>query len=234
LPLRNGLCWEKGNSLSNNLTFKNILPIFLANFSFAVMTQADMVMVKHSFSAQEAGIYASASIIGKAVMYLPGAVVLAMFPMVAQSNALRFNSHHLLKRAITICLCLSGAGALLLFTFPELIIIFFFANKYMEATEAVRIFGIAMLPMAMLLILMNYFMARGMSIFSYILILGALVETILILFFHSSLITVIYILLSVGVIFSSMGFILIYFENGVERAKIPLMVKQDVSIKDGE
>ena len=48
----------------------SILPVIVANISFAIMTQADMVLVNYHFSSEIAGEYAAASILGKAVLYL--------------------------------------------------------------------------------------------------------------------------------------------------------------------
>jgi len=217
MPLKKDVNSRKENSTPNNINLMNIFPVLLANLAFAIMTQADMVLVKHFFLAHEAGIYASASIIGKAVMYLPGALVLAMFPMVAESNALQLNSGHLLKKAIIVSLLLSGFGALLLFAFPELVIKTFFGAKYIEASEVVQYFGVAMLPMALLMILMNYFIAKGKTIFSYILFLGTFIEIALILFFHGSLMSVIYTLMGIGWILLCLGFILLYLENKMEQ-----------------
>jgi len=60
------------------LSFASAAPVLVANLAFAVMTQLDMVLVKHYFDSQQAGLYAAASVLGKAVMYLPGAVTMAM------------------------------------------------------------------------------------------------------------------------------------------------------------
>jgi len=228
LPLRKDMHYEKGIlDIPDNITFLNILPVLLANLAFAVMTQADMVLVKHLFSGHEAGIYASASIIGKAVMYLPGAIVLAMFPMVAESNTLRQDSSHLIIKTTIVTFLLSGSGALLLFFFPEFIIGTFFGVKYLEAGEIVRYFGVSMLPMALLLIMMNYFIAKGKTFFQYILFIGAFLEIVFILSFHDSLITVLYTLIGIGSLLLFVGSIILYPELRVKQA-----VKQDLPAEE--
>ncbi len=65
----------------------SILPIFLANLAFTVITQADMVLVNRYFPAHDAGLYAAAAVLGRSVMYAPGAFVLALFPMVSAHQA---------------------------------------------------------------------------------------------------------------------------------------------------
>jgi O-antigen/teichoic acid export membrane protein len=235
IPLKKDVNRGKENSKPDNINLMDIFHVLLANLAFAMMTQADMVLVKHFFSAHQSGIYASASILGKAVMYLPGALVLAMFPMVAESNALQLKSGHLIKKVIIVSLVLSGSGALLLFAFPELVIKTFFGTKYIEAVEVVQYFGVAMLPMALLMILMNYFIAKGKTIFSYILFLGTFIEIALILFFHGSLMAVIYTLMGIGGILLCFGFILLYLENKTEQRKRQhLTVKQSISPSTGK
>jgi len=224
---------EKENSEPINIKLTDIFSILMANLAFAVMTQVDMVLVKHFFSAYDAGIYASASVLGKAVMYLPGALVLAMFPMVAESTTLQLTSGYLIRRAMIITIFLSGSGALLLFALPGWIIRVFFGAPYLEAISVVHFFGLAMLPMALLLVQMNYFVAKGKVIFSVILTLGAIMEISLIFYFHGSLLNIISILLGVGGILSMLGFILLYFEYKLEKGRGPLMVRQKLSIKTG-
>lgn len=234
IPLKKVRDYSKEFLVPDNIDFMLTFHVFLANFAFAIMTQADMVLVKHLFSAHEAGIYASASILGKAVMYLPGALVFAMFPMVAESNVLRLNSGHLIKKAIIVTLLLSGSGALLLFVFPELIIRIFFGAKYIEAVEVVRYFGIAMLPMALLLILMNYFVAKGRTVFSYILLIGAFLEIAAILIFHNSLMAVIFSIMGAGGFLLCLGFLLLYLEGRMEQSANQLMPKQTISADMGK
>lgn len=207
-------CTSKENSV---FSIKTLMPVFLANLSFAILTQADMILIKHFFSSHEAGIYASASVLGKAIMYLPGAMALAMFPMVAESNALKVNCGYIIKKTLLMTVLLSGTGALILFLFPHFIIRFFFGVKYIESTEIVRYFGWAMLPMAILLIQMNYFLAKGKSFFSFILALAAIAEILLIFRFHDSIIFVIFIILINGGVFSIPGFLLLYYEARTEK-----------------
>lgn len=44
---------------------KYIIPSFLAVLCFTVMTNIDMILVKHYFSGYEAGIYATSAMFGK-------------------------------------------------------------------------------------------------------------------------------------------------------------------------
>ena len=91
-PTDKHLIHAKGNyGVAEHISFLNNIPVFLAIFAFTLLTQADMVLVNRYFSIQEeSGIYASAAVLGKAVMYIPGATGLALFPRVSEQYALNW------------------------------------------------------------------------------------------------------------------------------------------------
>ncbi len=182
----------------HQLSFARVLPVFTANLGFAVLSQADMVLVARYFPAREAGMYASAAILGRSVMYVPGAFVQALFPMVSEHHALNRDSRHLLLKALGATLALSGSGAALFFFFPKLILGAFFGARYAEAAPVLRYFGLAMLPMAFLLVLMNYSIAKGEKWFPYAMVLGALLEVVFIRLHHESLQKVVFVIMTVG------------------------------------
>jgi len=172
--------------------------LFLANAFFGVMTQADVMLVKHYFPPQEAGLYASAAIMGKAVMYLPGAIVLALFPMVAANQAAGQSSSGMLIKAVGLTLALSGSGAVVLHFFPDIIMGTLFGARYLPAASLTAIFGIAMLPMALILVLMNYLLAQGRVWFVAFLAMAAFVELTGIHFFRDHLHDILYVIMAAG------------------------------------
>lgn len=200
----------------HRLSFAHLLPVFTANLGYAILTQADMIFVKRFFSAHEAGMYAAAAILGRSVMYLPGAFVQALLPMVSEQSSLNRDSRHLLFKVLGATLALSGFAAALFFFFPSLILAVFFGPKYIEAAPILRYFGIAMLPMAVLTVLMNYSVARGERIFSYVLAFGAGLEIVLIHRYHRSPLDVLFIMMAVGALLVVPGLM------GRQRVEVPV------------
>ncbi len=182
----------------HQLSFAHMFPVFLAYLAFTVLTQVDMILVARYFPAHEAGMYASAAILGRSVMYVPGAFVQAMFPMVSEHHSLNRDSRYLLFKALGATLALSGFGAALFFLIPRLLISVFFGARYVEAAPVLRYFGLAMLPMAFLMVLMNYSIAKGERRFSYIMALGAFLEIGFIYRYHTSLQNVVFVIMAVG------------------------------------
>jgi O-antigen/teichoic acid export membrane protein len=200
LPVRKLVKREHGGSTSvEHISFSKVWPVFLSVFSFSVLTQADIVLVSRYFPSHDAGLYASAAIIGKAVMYIPGAIVLAMFPMVSEQHALRRSSRHLLFKSLALTFGISGFGALAIYLFPQEIISLIYGARYSEAHQVFKYYGIAMLPMAFLMVLMNYLIAKGNKLLAYIMSIGALIEIVVLMKFRSDLQVIVYDLLVVGI-----------------------------------
>jgi O-antigen/teichoic acid export membrane protein len=189
---------KKAFHLSFGKIYKYVGGLFLANAFFGVLTQVDVMLVKHYFTPQEAGLYASAAILGKAVMYLPGAIVLALFPMAAANQAAGQSSSGMLIKAIGLTLALSGGGAVILHFFPGVIMGTLFGARYLPAAPLTAIFGLAMLPMALILVLMNYLLAQGRVRFVVFLAMAGIVELAGIHFFRNNLHNILYVIMAAG------------------------------------
>jgi len=68
-----------------------------------------------------------------------------------------------------------------------------------------------MLPMALLMVLMNYLIAREKNLFSYIMNVGALLEIFAIILFHDSLMQIVFIMLTAGTLLLVNGITIQYF-----------------------
>ncbi len=199
-PLKGLLVSAGESSADRHLQFSRVIPVFIANLAFAVMTQADMLLVNRYFQAQEAGVYASAAILGRAVMYIPGSIVLAMFPMVSETKALNASGGHLLIKSLLGTMVFSGGGALLFYFFPAWTMGTFFGAGYRGAAPLLKYFGLAMLPMAFLLVFMNYFVAREKTVFAYIMAVCAVLEITAMHFFHAVPLDIIKAMFAAGVL----------------------------------
>ena len=110
-----------------HLSLKPAIPVFAANLTLTALTQLDIVLVNFYFSPHEASIFAAAAILGKAVMYLPGGIALALFPMVSENHTRGQGSAKLLLQALLLVAILCGAGATFYYLFGQWIS--FFTNN---------------------------------------------------------------------------------------------------------
>ncbi|KJU84560.1 capsular polysaccharide biosynthesis protein [Candidatus Magnetobacterium bavaricum] len=192
--------WSSGNNHedASDVSLSFLIPVTAANLAFAVFSQMDLILVKYFFSPTDAGIYSSAAIIGRSVMYVPLAIVTSLFPMVASSRARAETTVTLIVKALTITLALSGGGAVILYAVPELIISLFFGAKFMSASKLIGLYAMAMLPIALIIVLLNYNLARNKTGFAYVTLLCAIAQVAGIFAFHNELVNVLWVTLLSG------------------------------------
>lgn len=197
---------------SHLFTVRRTWPIVVATVAFTVMTQLDIVLVRHYFDSHEAGIYAAASTLGKAVMYLPGSIAIALFPMVAENDARSEGSAHLLVQAVLLVGTLSGCGALLFLFFPDYLIHLFFGEAYASSAEVLRYFGFAMLPMALVMVAEHFLIAKGRVLFVYLFALVAPAQVVAVSLFHATLLDVVKIIVACSGFLVVVGYSLLWRE----------------------
>ena len=195
-----------------NLLFKYAIPVLFANIAFALMTQADMVLVKHFFSEQDAGIYAAASILGKAVLYLPGAFAIALFPMVAENHAFGKSSRNLFLQAIGLTAFLNLIGSLFYYFLADHIILLSYGSDYKEASSILKYFGFAVLPMSLIMVAEYFLIAMGRVLFAYLFIVVAPFQLIAIYYNHNTMLSVVVIMFVSGAILAIAGYGLLWKE----------------------
>lgn len=206
-PLRHAVALPVGaGRAGGHLTFRGAVPVLIANLAFAVMTQLDMLLVNYHFNPEQAGLYAAASILGKAVMYLPGAIVMALFPMVAENDSREQSSAHLFYNAMALTVGLSGAGALFYFFFADTVMPLLYGQKYQSAAELLRYYGFAMFPMTLVMVAEYFLIAKGRVIFAYIMILAVPFVLLAVQARHGRLMDIVYILGACGWGLALVGF----------------------------
>lgn len=194
---------------------RDFSPLLIASIAIGAMTQLDIVIVGHYFSDPLVGEYAAASILGKAVLYLPSGLIIVLFPMTAELYSDNRRSHHLLLQSLgaTFLMCL--AVAFIYYFFSEELIRFFYGHRYSEAGHLLRWYGFAILPMALLLVIENYLMAKGEILFTWLLLFIAPIEILTMIYLHSDLLDVILILGLSGLVSLFLGLGILLYRNKI-------------------
>lgn len=153
---------------------------------FYFMMQSDTLLIKIFFSEYDTGIYSSASVFGKAIVFLSGAVTLVLFPYVAKNTADNKSSLPILFKGIFLNLLIAGSGALLLFIFPQLLVVLF-GEKYQAAIPIIKYIGLAFLPLSMLNILFTFYLAKERFDCFVPLLAAFITELVCIVLLHNTL-----------------------------------------------
>lgn len=213
---------EKSFQLKKREFFGYALPVFFSMVAFSILSYLDLFIVKHFYEKEQAGLYAVTSIIGKAFLYFPMAIAMALFPKVSENFELKKSTKGLLIKSVILTVIISFLGFLFCFFFPEFVIkLLTGGKKYLEITGVVKIFGLAILPLVLLNVLINYLLAIHRYFFIYIMYLGIVVYAVLLWFFHKTFYQVVFILFIVNFIIFILSFSSIFIYK-----KIKIKIKE--------
>jgi len=178
--------------------WRYFLPTTLGLFSFMTLTNIDMVLVKHFFSPYDAGIYAFCHLIGRIILFATASVCIVMFPMVKRLHAQNREAMAVFKKSLLVGAGLSFTGAAIIMFFPQLFVKLITGKLYQESLVLVRLFSVVMATYS----LSNIFLYYAIAIEDFRPVCGFVLAAVLLLvfivFFHQSLLQVLYISLSVG------------------------------------
>ena len=159
--------------------FHYSIPVAITWGILIIISYMDIPLVKHYFDEYQAGIYSSASIIGKIGFFLPTVLLHAFFPEVINNDKLGKSSIPLLAFMLGITFLICSSYVLVVFFFKEIIITLLFGEKYLLAGEYLTKITIFMSIVGMITVLFNFFLAKEIYHYLYIsvfvLILGVFV-----------------------------------------------------------
>jgi len=164
---------------------------------FMVLTNIDLILVKHFFTPIEAGYYSIAQMVGKVILILPIPVVTVMFPHLFSSGDQEKKTRSILERNLRIAVFVCGGAVLCSLIFPSPIIKALSGEVYPQCLPLVGMFAVNMTFFSLTLILLYYHLSTPRRGFLYPLFLFTLMEVGLILVFHKTLVQV---LIVVGIV----------------------------------
>ena len=162
-------------------------PVLSATVGFAVLSQLDVPLANRFFEPSVASAYAAAAVLGKAVLYIPGGLVMALFPMVAANETneqQRSFSGVLLRQSLLVTLILCGAAAFVYSLAAEPLIHAVYGLRYPQAAGILRLYGWAMVPLSMALVLKHFFIASSTVGYSWLVGIAALLLVLLVVTRH--------------------------------------------------
>lgn len=162
-------------------------PLIAGNVAFVAMTQLDIVLVNHYFEPELSSRYTAAAILGKAVLYLPAGLAMAIYPMVVENRARGKGSRGIATQAVMATLVLCGSAGLAYRVAGEWIAGFLFGENYAQAGHLLGMYGLAMIPMGVAVLLNHFLIANGQTLLSWLFVAAALVEVGVIHVWHPTL-----------------------------------------------
>jgi O-antigen/teichoic acid export membrane protein len=150
------------------------------------LTSDDVIVAKAALANHAAGIYGSASLVGRVILYLPSAIITVLLPRVAARVAGRQSAEDLLFRSADVTFAVCVMGTLVYAVAGGPITNVAFGSDYDTAAGLLWQFGIAMTGYALLNVLLVYHLGRDDSRMSWLLLGGAITQLVLFAILHGS------------------------------------------------
>jgi polysaccharide pyruvyl transferase CsaB len=201
---RKGL--SKGEKLSRQEKLKIVAfsgPVSAALVGQVLINNSDILMVKHFFDSEQAGLYSAVALIGRIVFFATWSIVTTLFPVVAQLHQKGQPHRHLLWLSLGIVGGLSTFIVAATVIFPEFILNILFGDKYIGGASLLWLYASLTALYAMSNVIINYRLSAGNGGSSFLAVLAGICQISGIWLFHADLMQVIVVqLLVMGGLFA--------------------------------
>lgn len=164
--------------------------LILAGLNF--LQNNDIILVKHYFDANLAGIYASLTVIGRIVFFAASPVAIVMLPICAERYKHGGDVVKPFLISISISALIASSVSLAYWLFPKLIIGILFGEKYTVSAPYLPLFGLFMLFYTILYVVGMFFISISKFKQGSLMLIGAGIQIIGIYYFHENLYQVIW------------------------------------------
>lgn len=194
------------------------LPVILALFAFAALTQMDAILVKSLFSAEAAGQYAAAVTLGKIILMLPTAISTVLLPRVTRAFTLQQDSGAIMWLSLALVALPCGLVAAAYAFWPDAILGVVLGDQYAVSGAVLGILGGAMTFRALTNVWLNYYLSIRQNTFLYAMLAAVALQLGWVILFHGSLVQVVSGLLGAALLLNVAGVIL--FRRARRRAPL--------------
>lgn len=183
---------RENNTIQKKELVEYIFRLFVTNIGLLLMSNIDILLIKHNFDAQ-AGNYSAALMLGKIVTYFTGAFIIVLFPMVAVEDSNKEENFILLRKSIIYNLILGLGIIIAINIFADICINVLLGKEFISCKNYLLPISSYVLPLSIINLIANYSMAinntKNMSIS---LVIGVGMEGIGSFLFENSLVSFIW------------------------------------------
>ena len=158
-----------------------------------VINNSDILLVKHYFDANEAGLYASLALIGRVVYFIAWMFVMLLLPSVIQLKKEGKSTLPILVKYLGYIAFIAITIVLGCYLFPETIIKLLFGKEYLQIAPLLWKYALATGIFAISNIFAYYYLSLDKYVPVVLSGLFGMLQILLILFFHVSLTQVVHV-----------------------------------------
>jgi O-antigen/teichoic acid export membrane protein len=167
-----------------HLDRRQLVVMLVGSLAFASLTNVDILLAAYFLPGHLVGVYAAAALVGKAVLFLPGAVVTVLLPKAASRAAAGLTARKILlaSAGVTAILTLIATGALALV--PESLLVWAFGGDFRESTALLGWFGLAMTAAALVNVYLSVYFAERDVRFPLLVLSAAVAQIVAVSLWH--------------------------------------------------
>ena len=211
IPMKNFLGKkEKPINIPTKEIMDYALPAFLVVLFMTSFTSSDVILVKHFFNSQQAGLYAGLSLVGKVIFYFTAPIPSVMFPLVIKRYNLGIKFNKLFYLALGLVFIPSFLITYFYFIYPDFVIKLFLGGRgYLSIAPYAGLFAFYLMVFSLLNLVVMFFLSLNKTKITPLVVVGALTQILLIYNFHSSFSEVIWI--SISISFVLFALLMLYY-----------------------
>ena len=200
---------------------KGIITFFLLTafyeFTQIIINNSDIILVKHYFNNEQAGLYASLALIGRVVYFVAWMFVMLLLPKVIQLKKDGQETKPILMKYVAYITVLSTFIVLATFIFPETVVHLMFGKAYLSIAFLLWKYALATSIFAIANIFAYYFLSINQYIPVVVSAVIGLSQIVLIVLFHNSLQQVVemQIIAMIALLFFQLSFFFYYDKKDV-------------------
>ena len=187
------------------------IPSTLITLGISSFITSDLILVKHFFSPDTAGLYAQLSLIGRIIFFISAPIGSVMFPIIVQQHAKKENFTNTFLLSAILILIPSIAITIFYTLFPKFSILFVIKKE--EALAAIpylTLFSIWITIYSLVSIISSFYLSIKKTKIVIPVIITALLQIFLIIIFHQNIWQIIIISLSINIIL--LLILLVYYQ----------------------
>lgn len=195
IPLHTFKPEKSKQNLKKAVIVKYSIPVFISLSAIAIMSNIDMIFVKHYFDPVQAGGYAAIDTMGKILFFLSFNIANVIYPKSSILFVQKKDSAFLLRKGLLYMGAISSFTILIYAYFPEQLINMVFGAQYLSFKSLLALYSLVMSLMAFVVVIVHYNFSTTNFIHIRHLIFFTILEVMLLILFHNSLIQVILVML---------------------------------------
>lgn len=188
------------------------IPIFISTFFSYALISLDVIVVKHYFPGEEAGVYTVLSTLSRIVFYAVAPVSGVMFPIIAKRRSLGQAYKPIFRLSLLLSLFVV-AGILVIYKLlPSLVVgILYGPGRYLEAYQLLPVAGLFVAFFALSSLIVNYYLSLNRTKIVILFPLALVAQVVGFVLFHETLLSIILVsVVATGALFLTLMGRLVY------------------------